>query len=75
MCVYVCVCVKETQTQRDTDTHRGGTDSIEEKHMDRELIFPALRLGLANGFLSKNVNASVYYLGHASIMQKELKTL
>ena len=43
--------------------------------MDRELMFPTLRLGLANGFLSKNVNASVYYLGHASIMQKELKTL
>ena len=43
--------------------------------MDRDLIFSTLRLGLANGFLSKNVNAGVYYLGHASIMQKELKTL
>ena len=43
--------------------------------MDRELIFPTLRLGLDNGFLSKNINAGVYYLGHASIMQNELKTL
>ena len=79
VCVYVCVCETHTETHTHTDvhthTHRGGTDSIEEKHMDRELIFPTLRLGLDNGFLSKNINAGVYYLGHASIMQNELKTL
>lgn len=69
------VCERERHREIHTHTHRGGADSIEEKHMDRELIFPTLRLGLANGFLSKNINAGVYYLGHASIMQKELKTL
>ena len=73
VCICMCVCERETDTERYTHTHRGGTDSIEEKHMDRGLIFPTLRLGLANGFLSKNVNASVYYLGHASIKQEELK--
>lgn len=35
----------------------GGTDSVEEKYVDRELIFQTLRLGLSIGVLSQKVSA------------------
>lgn len=35
----------------------GGTDSVEEKYVDRELIFQTLRLGLSIVVLSQKVNA------------------
>lgn len=49
---------REGEKERERGEEKGGgTDSVEEKYVDRELIFQTLRLGLSVGVLSQKVNA------------------